>query len=122
MVALHPSCGLDTQPEWVIFNEFVLTTRPYIRTVSEVKAEWCVASLPPILGVCLASILIFPRLIEFAANYFDLASFPDGETKRALQRAWNKRAGKESTRGNGAIANGPAAKKVRKNKAAALDG
>jgi len=39
-VALHPSCGLETQPEWVIFNEFVLTTRPYIRTVSEVKGEW----------------------------------------------------------------------------------
>ncbi|KAF9476307.1 P-loop containing nucleoside triphosphate hydrolase protein [Pholiota conissans] len=73
VVALHPSCGLDTQPEWVLFNEFVLTTRPYIRTVSEIKAEW---------------------LIEFAANYFDLASFPDGETKRALQRAWNKRMGK----------------------------
>ncbi|PPQ72131.1 hypothetical protein CVT25_008505 [Psilocybe cyanescens] len=73
VVALHPSCGLDTQPEWVIFNEFVLTTRPYIRTVSEVKAEW---------------------LVEFAANYFDLSTFPDGETKRALQRAWNKRTGR----------------------------
>ncbi|KJA15451.1 hypothetical protein HYPSUDRAFT_48384 [Hypholoma sublateritium FD-334 SS-4] len=73
VVALHPSCGLDTQPEWVLFNEFVLTTRPYIRTVSEIKAEW---------------------LIEYAANYFDLATFPDGETKRALQRAWNKRTGK----------------------------
>ncbi|PPQ73730.1 hypothetical protein CVT26_011885 [Gymnopilus dilepis] len=84
VVALHPSCGLDTQPEWVIFNEFVLTTRPYIRTVSEVKAEW---------------------LIEFAANYFDLASFPDGETKRALQRAWAKRAGKIAGRGDGS--NGP---------------
>ncbi|KAH9475508.1 DEAH-box ATP-dependent RNA helicase prp43 [Psilocybe cubensis] len=82
VVALHPSCGLDTQPEWVIFNEFVLTTRPYIRTVSEVKAEW---------------------LIEFAANYFDLSTFPDGETKRALQRAWNKRAGrgdKKSSKGS----------------------
>jgi pre-mRNA-splicing factor ATP-dependent RNA helicase DHX15/PRP43 len=42
VVALHPSCGLDTQPDWVIFNEFVLTTRPYIRTVSEVKPEWSV--------------------------------------------------------------------------------
>jgi pre-mRNA-splicing factor ATP-dependent RNA helicase DHX15/PRP43 len=42
VVALHPSCGLDTQPEWVLFNEFVLTTRPYIRTVSEIKAEWYV--------------------------------------------------------------------------------
>ena len=44
VVALHPSCGLDTQPEWVVFNEFVLTTRPYIRTVSDVKAEWWVVS------------------------------------------------------------------------------
>ncbi|KAN0078218.1 P-loop containing nucleoside triphosphate hydrolase protein [Tylopilus felleus] len=26
-----------TQPEWVIFNGFVLTTKPYIRTVSEVN-------------------------------------------------------------------------------------
>lgn len=40
VVGLHPSCGLETQPEWVIFNEFVLTTRPYIRTVTEVRAEW----------------------------------------------------------------------------------
>ncbi len=40
------------------------------------------------------------RLVEFAANYFDLATFPDGETKRALQRAWNKRTGKvDGTRG-----------------------
>ena len=40
VVNLHPSCGLDSQPEWVIFNEFVLTTKPYIRTVSEVRPEW----------------------------------------------------------------------------------
>ena len=40
VVSLHPSCGLDAQPEWVVFNEFVLTTKPYIRTVSEVKPEW----------------------------------------------------------------------------------
>jgi pre-mRNA-splicing factor ATP-dependent RNA helicase DHX15/PRP43 len=69
VVSLHPSCGLDTQPEWVVFNEFVLTTRPYIRTVSEVRAEW---------------------LHELAANYYDVPSFPDGETKRALQRVLKK--------------------------------
>ena len=45
VVALHPSCGLDTQPEWVIFNEFVLTTRNFIRTVSEVRPEWYVYSV-----------------------------------------------------------------------------
>ena len=42
-VTLHPSCGLDTQPEWVLFNEFVLTTRPYIRTVTTVNPEWFVS-------------------------------------------------------------------------------
>ena len=42
VVALHPSCGLDTQPEWVLFNEFVLTTRPYIRTVTEIRPDWYV--------------------------------------------------------------------------------
>ncbi|KAJ7740706.1 P-loop containing nucleoside triphosphate hydrolase protein [Mycena maculata] len=73
VVALHPSCGMDTQPEWVIFNEFVLTTRPYIRTVTEIRPEW---------------------LLDFATNYFDLSSFPDGETKRALTRVVNKKAGK----------------------------
>ena len=40
VVGLHPSCGLDQSPEWVIFNEFVLTTRPYIRTVTIVQPEW----------------------------------------------------------------------------------
>ncbi|KAG1822834.1 P-loop containing nucleoside triphosphate hydrolase protein [Suillus subaureus] len=63
--ALHPSCGLDTQPEWVIFHEFVLTTRPYIRTVTDVRPEW---------------------LLEYAPLYFDLKNWPDGETKRALIR------------------------------------
>lgn len=73
VVGLHPSCGLDTTPEWVIFNEFVLTTRPYIRTVTLVKPEW---------------------LLEYASAYFDLKVFPDGETKRALLRVANKSSGR----------------------------
>jgi pre-mRNA-splicing factor ATP-dependent RNA helicase DHX15/PRP43 len=39
-VSLHPSCGLDHIPEWVFFNEFILTTRPYIRTVTAVDPKW----------------------------------------------------------------------------------
>ncbi|KAI0357049.1 P-loop containing nucleoside triphosphate hydrolase protein, partial [Trametes cingulata] len=70
VVSLHPSCGLDTSPEWVVFNEFVLTTKPYIRTVTEVRPEW---------------------LLEYATNYYDLSTFPDGETKRALLRVQKKR-------------------------------
>ena len=73
MVSLHPSCGLETQPVWVIFNEFVLTTRHYIRTVTEIRAEW---------------------LLELTANYYDLATFTDGETKHALQRVLKKQVGR----------------------------
>jgi len=70
--ALHPTCGLKTQPEWVVFNEFTLTTRPYIRTVTEVKPDW---------------------LLEYAPFYFDLKTFPNGMTKRALQRVQAKKDG-----------------------------
>ncbi|KZO97381.1 P-loop containing nucleoside triphosphate hydrolase protein [Calocera viscosa TUFC12733] len=73
VVALHPSCGLETQPEWVLFNEFVLTTRPYIRTVTEIRPEW---------------------LLELSPTYYDLKSFPEGETKRSLQRVLQKRQGR----------------------------
>ncbi len=40
VVALHPSCGLDTQPEWVLFHEFILTKQPYLRVVTDVRPEW----------------------------------------------------------------------------------
>ncbi|TFK64444.1 P-loop containing nucleoside triphosphate hydrolase protein [Pluteus cervinus] len=76
VVALHPSCGLDTQPEWVIFNEFVLTTRPYIRTVSEVLPEW---------------------LLELAPTYFDLSTMPNGDTRQALLRFMKKKEGREGS-------------------------
>ncbi|KYR01152.1 DEAD/DEAH box helicase [Tieghemostelium lacteum] len=39
-VIFHPSSGLTKKPEWVIYNEFVLTSQQYIRTVTEVKFEW----------------------------------------------------------------------------------
>lgn len=40
MVHLHPSACLDHKPEWVLYNEFVLTSKNFIRTVTEVKGEW----------------------------------------------------------------------------------
>ncbi|KAF5366361.1 hypothetical protein D9757_011476 [Collybiopsis confluens] len=72
IVTLHPSCSLEIQPEWVLFNEFIFTKRAYIRTVTEVRPDW---------------------LLELAPGYFDLSMLPDGETKRALQRMTNKRGG-----------------------------
>jgi pre-mRNA-splicing factor ATP-dependent RNA helicase DHX15/PRP43 len=43
-VLLHPSTVLQVDAQWVIYNEFVLTTKNYIRTVTVVKPEWLVVS------------------------------------------------------------------------------
>ncbi|KAF8803325.1 P-loop containing nucleoside triphosphate hydrolase protein [Phlegmacium glaucopus] len=97
VVILHPSCGLDTQPEWVVFNEFILTTRPHVRTVSEVQVDWyvvlyCISMALENAHRCGGHSL--HRLFEYASNYFDLTTFPDGQIKQALQRASKKRNGR----------------------------
>ena len=43
-VLLHPSTVLGQDSEWVVYNEFVLTTKNYIRTVTAVKPEWLLVS------------------------------------------------------------------------------
>ncbi|EDV59701.1 putative pre-mRNA-splicing factor ATP-dependent RNA helicase PRP1 isoform X1 [Drosophila erecta] len=63
-VQLHPSTCLDHKPDWVIYNEFVLTTKNYIRTVTDVKPEW---------------------LFSLAPQYYDLNNFPQCEAKRQLE-------------------------------------
>lgn len=40
VVALHPSTCLDRKPEWVVYNEFVLTSKNFIRTVTDIRGEW----------------------------------------------------------------------------------
>jgi len=66
VVALHPSSVLDHKPEWVLYHEFVLTNKNYIRTVTEIEPEW---------------------LFEIAPEYFDLDEFRNSEAKRKLERA-----------------------------------
>ena len=44
-VLLHPSTVLGQDSEWVLYNEFVLTTKNYIRTVTGVRAEWLIVSI-----------------------------------------------------------------------------
>ena len=74
-----------------------MTTRPHIRTVSDIRPEWyaiivsSVSSPVPILS-------LRHRLLEYAKSYFDLSTFQDGETKRALQRLVNKWAGNAAGR------------------------
>jgi len=48
-VILHPSTVLEQDSEWLVYNEFVLTTKNYIRTVTSVKPEWLLVSPYPIL-------------------------------------------------------------------------
>lgn len=89
-VNLHPSCGLDVQPEWVLFNEFVITTRPYIRTVTTVNPEWFVQPPAPIDP----TINAFSRLLQDAAAYYDIDSWKDSEAKRSLLRVRDKLLGR----------------------------
>eukprot|EP00794_Sanderia_malayensis_P005487 gene5487-6172_t len=69
VVQLHPSTCLDHKPEWVIYNEFVLTTKNYIRTCTDVKPEW---------------------LVQIAPQYYDMSNFPNCEAKRVLERVADK--------------------------------
>lgn len=56
----------------------MLTTRNFIRTCTEVRPEW---------------------LLEFAADYYDVKTFPPGEAKRSLERVTMKKQGKVSASG-----------------------
>ena len=49
-VMLHPSTVLSVDAQWVLYNEFVLTTKNYIRTVTIVKPEWLLVSDLAVFG------------------------------------------------------------------------
>ncbi|OQE27247.1 hypothetical protein PENSTE_c004G00570 [Penicillium steckii] len=76
-VLLHPSTVLAHDAEWVLYNEFVLTTKNYIRTVVAIKPEW---------------------LLDIAPTYYDINSFPKGEIRSALTRAADRLSRKEKMR------------------------
>lgn len=69
VVSIHPSSVIDSKPPWVFFQEFVLTSRNYVRTVSIAQLEW---------------------LIELAPHYYDLENYPDGETKAELEKMYRR--------------------------------
>lgn len=46
-VHIHPSSGLaQVLPRWVVYHELVLTTKEYMRQVSELKPEWLIEIAP----------------------------------------------------------------------------
>lgn len=65
VVAIHPSSTIDHRPDWVLYHEFVLTKRNYIRTVTEMKGEW---------------------LFEVSADYFNPDNIRNIETKKELEK------------------------------------
>lgn len=77
IVQLHPSTVMKSKPEWVLYNEFVLTSKNYIRTVTEVKGSW---------------------LLDVSSAYFDMESFPQCEAKRELIKMLESRRGKKNRR------------------------
>lgn len=65
VVLIHPSTVLDDKPHWLLYNEFVLTKKNYIRTLTTIKPEW---------------------LFEMSEDYFDLDEFKNSEAKKKLER------------------------------------
>jgi pre-mRNA-splicing factor ATP-dependent RNA helicase DHX15/PRP43 len=53
-----------------MYNEFVLTSKNYIRTVTEVDGEW---------------------LMDVAPHYYEFENFPECEAKRTLMRIGKRR-------------------------------
>jgi len=69
VVLMHPSTVIDYKPEFVMYNEFMLTSKSYIRSCLMIDPKW---------------------LFEVAPEYFDLSEFPTSEAKRKLDRIWTE--------------------------------
>ena len=77
VVSIHPSSVLDQKPPWVLFEEFVLTSKNFVRTVTAVKVEW---------------------LVEIAPHYYDLSNFPACEAKVELESVYRRMGNSSSGR------------------------
>ncbi len=86
-----------------MFNEFVLTSKSFIRTVTTVKPEWYV--LPFQTHSQTSNSPWRSRLLEYGGEYFNFKTFPKGEAKTALQRLVNKEMGKRFDEVSGPMEN-----------------
>ena len=67
-VAIHPSAMMKSKPAFILYHEFILTSKNFIRICSQVKGEW---------------------LFEIAPQYFNLKDIKNAETKKDLQEIQN---------------------------------
>merc|ERR1712072_234852 len=70
VVALHPSTCLQHKPEWCLYHEFVLTTKNYIRMVTQVRGDW---------------------LVEISPEFYDPDDFPPCEARRQIEAIIRKK-------------------------------
>jgi pre-mRNA-splicing factor ATP-dependent RNA helicase DHX15/PRP43 len=76
-VLLHPSTVLGYEAEWVLYNEFVLTSKSFIRTVTAVKGEWLLVR--PYFFILSHSQIVAVTLTPFqeiSPTYYDISTFP----------------------------------------------
>jgi pre-mRNA-splicing factor ATP-dependent RNA helicase DHX15/PRP43 len=69
VVSIHPSSGINSRPEWVLYEEFALTTKNFIRTCTVTNVDW---------------------LVELAPHSFDLENVPECEAKSELEQAYRR--------------------------------
>lgn len=74
-VLLHPSTVLGHDAEWVLYNEFVLTSKNYIRTITAVKPEWLLVCFPPSRVLKPISLI---RSTGYCANLLQCQRLPQG--------------------------------------------
>lgn len=97
IVQLHPSTCLDHKPDWVIYNEFVLTTKNYIRTVTDVKRKFQSKGSEQLLTY--SSSFTAEWLLKIAPQYYDLNNFPQCEAKRQLELLQTRLESRQFTQG-----------------------
>jgi len=69
-VTLHPSTVLQSKPDWVLYHEYLLTSRSFVRTVTQVRGEW---------------------LLDFAPECYDFQRLPRSEARSQLERMAGRR-------------------------------
>jgi pre-mRNA-splicing factor ATP-dependent RNA helicase DHX15/PRP43 len=71
-VSLHHTTSLQHKPEWVVYHEYVMTSRGYLKTVTQIRGEW---------------------LLDIAPHYYDPAKLPECEARGLLEKMQARRAG-----------------------------
>lgn len=90
LVMIHPSTVLDNPYEWVLYNEFVLTSKQYVRTVTNIRPEWLLVCVTPLYHQILKRSEANISRQEIAPQYYNLEDFEKGEVKTALTRVAEK--------------------------------